>query len=426
MNKHYNQIKSYLNLGLILFWILSGGGVLFVLQRNLASAGLLAYTLMLLIVFRPKVKNVLTNAYLYTILFVIFCMVVCYLFAVQPQDPTKYLYYLVVFLISGFICVYFFASFTYEEFLTSFYKGLNVIRIHAILSALLMPFLLRYCFIVSNDVSGFNAYTFKYLFFQRTDQYAFNLFGKALYRNQGLFWEPGVLQFYLNLFLFLQLYIFKRKGYDILITILVIISTYSTTAYGCMLLILSLYLLTLIRKKIFVGIFAIMITLGALPFFIANFQNKIQGEKQTSALVRLYDLAEQMLVIKNYFLTGVGLDDGQYAQIRTKYKLSGSLAQLIYFNGAERGSTNSVMFILGTMGIFMGGWWIIAYTKQQFVPANRLRGNKLLLTAFLLIGVSVEPLLLKPFFITFMVSGMIFTYIKLKYPNVNSLWKNEY
>jgi len=107
--------------------------------------------------------------------------------------------------------------------------------------------------------------------------------------------------------------------------------------------------------------------------------------------------------------------------VRTHYKLSGDLANLIYFNGSERGSTNSIMFLLGAAGIFIGGWWIISYANQQFV-----KGKKFILTIFILIAVSAEPLLLKPFFITFMMSGMIFTFVRLKYPQVKTLWKSEF
>jgi len=415
------KIKSILNQILIVFWILGGGGVLFVLQRNIATAALFSYTVLLIILYRPKIKNVLINAYVYIILLVILCMFVCYLFAVPPQDLTKYAYYLVIFLISGIICIYFFSSFTYSEFLKLFYNGLNIIRIHAIFAALLMPLLLPYSIIINNEISGFEGWTFKYIFYQKTDQFAFSLFGKSIFRNQGLFWEPGVLQFYLNLLLFIQLYVIKSKRNNILITIFTLLTTYSTTAYGCMLIILSIYLLGLIKKKLYAGIFAMVAVAAVIPFFLTNFEQKFQGDKQTSAYVRLYDLTEQVLVIKDYFLTGAGLDDGQYANLRTHYQLSGSLA-FLSFNGEERGSSNSLMALLGTVGIFIGGWWLICYTKQQFVPPKK----KMLLTIFLLIGVSVEPLLLKPFFVSFIMSGMLFIYIKSKYPQVKSLWKSEF
>jgi hypothetical protein len=419
MSSHYQRVKSYLELGLIVLWVLSGGGVYYVLARNVATAALFLYTAALFIIYRPKIKNVLLNYSIYILLLIIFCLWLCFIRGAPPQDPTKYLYILIAFIISGAICIYFFASFTYTEFITLFYKGLNLIRIHAILSALFMPFLIRYSTIVDNDY-GFNAYSFKYLFFMRSDQYAFNLLGLSFYRNQSLFWEPGVLQFYLNLFLFLQLYIFKVSRKTIFLTVFAIIVTYSTTAYACMLLILSVYILNLVRKKPLTAILGSFAILAITPLFVANLQNKFQGNNQTSALVRLYDITEQMLVIEDYFLTGVGLDDGTYAEVRTHYRLSGDLSNLIDFNGAERGSTNSIMFVLGTLGVFMGGWWIISYTKQQFI-----RGQKLVLTIFLLISVSTEPLLLKPFFMTLIISGMIFTFVRFKYPQIKSLWKSE-
>src|SRR6266487_2344296 len=110
MTKLSNRIKSFLDNTLILFWIISGGGVLFVLARIPATAMLFLYTLLLIIVYRPKIKNLLINAYVYVILFVVLCMWVCYLFAVQPQDLNKYAYTLIVFILSGFLCIYFFSK----------------------------------------------------------------------------------------------------------------------------------------------------------------------------------------------------------------------------------------------------------------------------------------------------------------------------
>src|SRR5947208_10760739 len=193
-------------------------------------------------------KNVILNSTIYALIAIIFCLWLCYIRGVAPQETSKYLWMLITFVIGGAICIYFFTSFTYTEFIKLFYKGLNIIRIHAICGGLLMPFLIRYSTIVDNEYS-FKAFSFKYLFFMRSDQYAFNLLGLSFYRNQVLFWEPGVLQFYLNLFLFLQLYLFKTKKSNIFLTVFAILITYSTTAYACMLLILSIYLLELIRKK---------------------------------------------------------------------------------------------------------------------------------------------------------------------------------
>src|SRR6266536_5831881 len=147
----------FLDNTLILFWIISGGGVLFVLARIPATAMLFLYTLLLIIVYRPKIKNLLINAYVYVILFVVLCMWVCYLFAVQPQDLSKYAYTLIVFILSGFLCIYFFSSFSYSNFLKSFYNGLNIIWIYSIASAILMIFLIFYTLIVTNEVSGFTA-----------------------------------------------------------------------------------------------------------------------------------------------------------------------------------------------------------------------------------------------------------------------------
>ena len=53
--------------------------------------------------------------------------------------------------------------------------------------------------------------TFYYLFYFEPVKHAFSFLGLELIRNQGWFWEPGVLQVYLNILLYLEGFIFKRK-----------------------------------------------------------------------------------------------------------------------------------------------------------------------------------------------------------------------
>ena len=68
-------------------------------------------------------------------------------------------------------------------------------------------------------------------------------YSSIMVRNFGLFREPGVYQMYIILALIIQLFIFSKPNLKITIMyILVLISTFSTTGYIALLLLLGTYM----------------------------------------------------------------------------------------------------------------------------------------------------------------------------------------
>ena len=53
--------------------------------------------------------------------------------------------------------------------------------------------------------------------------------GIELVRNLGIFWEPGVLQIFLNLLLFIISFVKKERSHIFWLTLLAIVTTLSTT-----------------------------------------------------------------------------------------------------------------------------------------------------------------------------------------------------
>ena len=68
----------------------------------------------------------------------------------------------------------------------------------------------------------------------------------------------------------------------------------------------------------------------------------------------------------------------------------------------SKGSTNSVMYLLAGMGFPTTLLFILMLVKQEIINKNRL-------IWFIIIFVSVmsEPLLLRPFFFLFIISGFV-------------------
>ena len=73
------------------------------------------------------------------------------------------------------------------------------------------------------------ADSFYYLFYYDPEKYKFSLFGIEFVRNQCWFWEPGILQIFLNILLFIEGFVVKRNKRTIFLLIIAIITTYSTS-----------------------------------------------------------------------------------------------------------------------------------------------------------------------------------------------------
>ena len=159
-----------------------------------------------------------------------------------------------------------------KTLIDSLYFILKLILFHSIISFILYP-------VVENNLDVIKAYmdngeekhttkTFKYLLYyidiSEKPEAQVTLFGVNLVRNSSIFWEPGILQFYLNLLFFLEISFFKRKNYVIILTVLAILSTYSTT--GLLLLMVQIvYFLNRQFDKKFSGILIFII---AVPIYI--------------------------------------------------------------------------------------------------------------------------------------------------------------
>ena len=96
-----------------------------------------------------------------------------------------------------------------------------------------------------------------------------NLFGLDIHRNAGIFWEPGILQSYLNILFFLEASIFKSNKKLLFLIIIAIISTYSTT--GLFLLIIQIiYFIQKNYKKTFAPVFLAILVLPLYFIFSAK------------------------------------------------------------------------------------------------------------------------------------------------------------
>ena len=159
-----------------------------------------------------RIKKDLMNSIIFTSISVLVLFLINFFFAISEQSVDKYLYYLTVIMTSVLFYVHFKNNRSNQILLSRLNFILKLIFFHSLLNFIAY-------FFVSDQLSEINSEyysckTYAYLFYYASDEITLsvmNLFGVEFCRNQGLFWEPGVLQIYLNLFFFLQAFILKKN-----------------------------------------------------------------------------------------------------------------------------------------------------------------------------------------------------------------------
>ena len=154
-----------------------------------------------------------------------------------------------------------------------------------------------------------------------------------------------------------------------------------------------------IRRNILIAPILIALTIPFYQLMQQNIEYKMVGEGSTSAQVRMFDLVQQLVITVDNPITGVGLDDQVYKTQRSKYSLN--IAQLDY-ESLEKGSSNSVMFLMAAGGLPFAFYILYSLFKQTII-----RNQKVLFISVFLLSIMSEPVLLKPFFLLFVITGSL-------------------
>jgi len=181
-----------------------------------------------------------------------------------------------------------------------------------------------------------------------------------LYRNSGPFWEPGLYSVYLNIALFLNLFIKKRIfNKTNLLFILSIITAFSTM--GTIALLINLSLFGLLNKSlsfpIRVLVFSLLITtisaISSLPFMTEKINEQIADSDVSYS--RFGAAVVHFKIIKDYPLTGLPYDKTTYSKyadnispngITQMFVRYGIIAGFIYYIFLFR-TSSTVMKLFG-------------------------------------------------------------------------------
>ena len=398
----------------LLFLVLSTGGLLFVFNRNLASIIFFIFLVGVIIFSSKGFKRNLVNSTIITCIFFFLLGLLNYYFAIVEQTSNKYFFNFLTVLLCVFTLFHFRNNRNSQIIIERMHFILYLIALHAAINFIMF-------FYVSDDLilitsTYHECETFMHLFFYTTEKAMVTLFGFEFCRNQGLFWEPGILQAYLNILFFLEAFIIRKNKKTLFFTALLILTTYSTTGLAILLIQMAAYLKQEIKKTKFV-IPAILILAASSIIFSINVDSKIKGERQSSFQKRIFDLTQPISIALEYPLTGIGLDMFQFQKIRQEFYISSkSLESINSIFGVEKkvevtdkGSSNSIMFLLAATGFPTTILLLIMLFNQRLITHKRW-----LWMIVLLISIMSEPLLLRPFFFIFIISGFFDLFRRIK------------
>lgn len=391
---------------IVFMLVMSTGGLLFVFNRNLSYLVFFCILILAYIFFGKKLNSSVVNSSILSLVTISVLFFINYIFAINTQADSKYLYYLMIISISILVLNYFKNNRHYDILIERIYSVLKIIMIHSSLNFLAF-------FVIKNNLTIITSTyheceTFMNVFFYTTDKGIVNIFGLEFCRNQGMFWEPGVLQGFLNMFFFLEAFILKRRKSLLLLTVIVILSTYSTTGLALLLVQGVVYLFSEFKTNKLLIPIALLVSIPIFIVFSINIEEKVQGEKEASFQKRLFDLTQPLFIAIEHPLTGIGLDIDEFQKMRKEFYFSSpalrSLQEKVGVEsktlGTDKGSSNSIMFLFAAMGFPTAIILLSMLFKQQIITEK-----KWLWMIIMIISVMSEPLLLRPFFFLFIVSG---------------------
>jgi hypothetical protein len=235
-------------------------------------------------------------------------------------------------------------------------------------------------------------------------------------RPDGFFYEPGVFQIYLNIYLYIALFVTRRWGHAVL-ALAAVVATQSTTGVAIALLLIGgLVLQSLQRGSLSVRalrVVGLLVLLAPMAWVAQeNISNKLVGEARGSAWARQYDLLTGLNVIAANPVWGIGFEHERYL---TESASLGFADTLLDERLTERrGNTNGIIFMLYSLGVPFALPFIFGMFRQRFF-AHRLLFGTLLFASFL-----SESIVFTPFFLMLIFSGLLTTSVAERSPGKRS------
>jgi hypothetical protein len=368
----------------LLMVILMSGGLLFIPRVPLLAALVALY---FLIPKRQGFNKQLVPYILFTV------TVVCLeMFRQEGADYTQGATRIANF-VAGMLIANIYFSYGKTTFQLDFFAVVKFFPVQAILTTVLGT-LAPTLFV---PVSDTGVKTFGYLLYHHTSDLALSF---GVIRPDGFFWEPGVLQLYLALGLYIALFSLKKR-YTAVVFGIAIACTQSTVGIAVAVGLVLIYVLQNTRKgAIFTSISFIVILTPLVFYFIANYENKTEGAAKGSFLVRQFDTFTGVAIALNNPLIGIGFDHTSFIRAQWEYGYFTPEFESKDLFENRRDNTNGLVQPFYSLGLFLGLICIIGLVRQ------RLLDGKYAPAFILLSTLASEPLIFTPFFLMLIVTGM--------------------
>jgi hypothetical protein len=222
-------------------------------------------------------------------------------------------------------------------------------------------------------------------------------------RPDGFFYEPGVFQMYLNIFLFISLMITKKKS-DIVLAIFGSISTQSTTGIIVVIGLILYYIIDNLRTASF---WMRLLSIIVSPLIIAilsvvaydNINEKVSGSSEGSSWARQYDFITGLSITLRHPVVGIGFDRDRYYEEARDYGYKETLLDDDAI--ANRGNSNGLATALYTVGIPLALVFFFGLFNQVFFQ------NKFMYYIVMIGSLFGEALFFTPFILMFVYSGLL-------------------
>lgn len=222
-------------------------------------------------------------------------------------------------------------------------------------------------------------------------------------RPNGLFYEPGVYQIYLSIFLFQTLF-WKRDLRWIVIALCAVLTTLSTIGVIIAVIQIIVFSISYLSKakgpNLLLGCLAIPIAIGALlAVTIDNASDKFLGEGRGSTIARVFDAQVGANIIAENPLRGIGFSTDAY-QAHSR-QMTFLVTDLPEREAENRRNSNGLLQIPISIGIPLSLPLFIGLFRQ------RLFERRLLFALIIALSLAGQSLSFSVFFMMIFFSGMI-------------------
>lgn len=252
------------------------------------------------------------------------------------------------------------------------------------------------------DVNGLAYYHIAFVFnFHYIDNVT-----TTFIRPNGLFYEPGVYQIYLSIFLFLALYVRKSFRWSS-IGLIAVITTVSSIGLLIATLLLAAFPFAqggrLQGRSLLAGFFIVLVGFPVVLFvFTGNIEQKVFGNNRGSFIARQYDLLTGLNIVEAFPLSGIGFSSESYRQ--QKVYLGAKDSFLPEDHALSRQNTNGVMQIFFTIGVPLGILLFFGILRQK------LFDQRILFPAIIILSLMGQALVFSVFFLFICFSGMTYRF----------------